>query len=371
MRKNLFIVLAFIIPAVCKASGPAVNITANIRNSQDQKVYVMEHNRHNTDYSVADSTEIRDGRFRVTLENAYPRDILLVFEEARTKVIRLYVEAGDIKIEGDYNDLNRVRKTGTPTLDLQTEVDGIIFPIMDQLGAINKRLGEMDTEAEYNYTEKLQREGDSLVQRRYMLQSRIEQVLDSVIVHNNDNVMAADLLMRNQPMLDLRGIEALLGRLSPDMPANYYLDLMTSLRNRLKSVEVGAVAPEIVLRNENDQEVRLSSLRGNIVMVNFWTLWSPESKQSNEGLLELYDRYKDMGFIVYSVSMDENAEEWKKAIRERNYDWINVKEITGGYMDLYSAYMPPTTYLLDEDGRIVGKNLSLKETEAFLSKKLD
>src|SRR5687768_733302 len=82
--------------------------------------------------------------------------------------------------------------------------------------------------------------------------------------------------------------------------------------------EVGKKAPEIELPDQEGKMVRLSSLKGKVVLLDFWASWCGPCRKENPYTVDLYNQYKDKGFTVFSVSIDQNKESWKKAVAKDN-----------------------------------------------------
>ena len=127
---------------------------------------------------------------------------------------------------------------------------------------------------------------------------------------------------------------------------------------------VGAIGRDIRLPDVNNQTVTLSSLKGKVVLVDFWASWCRPCRQTVPGLKKLYSLYRDKGFEIYGVSLDDNADAWKKAIREDQSAWIHVNDKLGNVANQWVVSVIPTTYLLDKAGKIV----AIDEDEKILSK---
>jgi thiol-disulfide isomerase/thioredoxin len=106
--------------------------------------------------------------------------------------------------------------------------------------------------------------------------------------------------------------------------------------------------------------VKLSSLQGKYVLVDFWAKWCGPCRQENPNVVRLYNRYKDKGFTVYGVSLDRNKTDWLKAIEEDKLTWTHVSDLKYWQSDaakLYNITAIPFSLLLDPDGKIIAKNL--------------
>ena len=123
--------------------------------------------------------------------------------------------------------------------------------------------------------------------------------------------------------------------------------------------EQGKNSPDITLPTPDGKEVSLSSLRGKVVLLQFWAAVDRNSRIQNPVLVELYQKYKNKGFEIYQVSVDQNRAEWVDAIDQDKLSWINVGDMKGSVTacGIYNIQTVPYNYLLDKEGVVVGKNL--------------
>ena len=137
--------------------------------------------------------------------------------------------------------------------------------------------------------------------------------------------------------------------------------------------EQGDNSPDIVLPNPDGEEVALSSLRGKVVLLQFWAAVDRGSRIQNPVLAEAYKKYKRKGFEIYQVSVDVNRAEWVDAIDQDKLTWINVGDMEGSKMAaaVYNIQSVPFNYLLNEEGEIVAKNLKGPALDKALSHLLD
>ncbi len=165
---------------------------------------------------------------------------------------------------------------------------------------------------------------------------------------------------------------------SPHVKALYQntLQLLKDEQNaRLQQLirEQGENSPDIVLPTPSGEEVALSSLRGKVVLLQFWSALDRSSRILNEALVEAYRKYKNRGFEIYQVSVDENRIEWVDAIDKDRLSWINVGDMEGSKQAVlkYNVQAVPYNYLLDSEGVVVAKDLKGPELDKALSKVLN
>ena len=152
-------------------------------------------------------------------------------------------------------------------------------------------------------------------------------------------------------------------------------------------IAVGAAAPDIRLPNPDGKELSLSSLKGKVVLIDFWASWCGPCRKENPNVVKIYQQYKDKGFDIYSVSLDgidnnnmmrmqNNADmikaegdkqrkKWLDAIKADNLMWSNHVSDLRGWSSvaavMYGVNSIPRTFLLDRSGKIIGMNLRGEE----------
>jgi len=133
-------------------------------------------------------------------------------------------------------------------------------------------------------------------------------------------------------------------------------------QDALSNIKVGAVAPDIALPSPDGEVYKLSDLRGQIVLIDFWASWCRPCRINNPHLVRTYNKYKDKGFTVYSVSLDRQGHEkrWVDAIKKDNLTWpyhvSDLKFWQSAPAQEYGVKGIPKTFLLDKDGKIAAIN---------------
>lgn len=126
---------------------------------------------------------------------------------------------------------------------------------------------------------------------------------------------------------------------------------------------------DLSIPDRDGNEVALSSLRGNVILLSFWASGNNSSIQALLQLQSTYRKYHDRGFEVYAISMDNNKINWMNAIDFNEFKWINVSELSFPESKaalMYNINQLPTNFLINRDGDIVAKNLYGRTLETWL-----
>lgn len=146
-------------------------------------------------------------------------------------------------------------------------------------------------------------------------------------------------------------------------------------------LNVGNIAPEISMKNPNDSVIALSSLRGQMVLIDFWASWCGPCRHENPVVVKAYKKYKDevfvngTGFTVYSVSLDRDKNAWKAAIKADSLNWpYHVSDLmfwNNAAAQQYQVFSIPSNFLIDGNGVIIAKNLRGDQLEKALELQLE
>lgn len=156
-------------------------------------------------------------------------------------------------------------------------------------------------------------------------------------------------------------------------PTSRFTKELSAMTEKIKITAVGQQAPEITLANPAGQIVKLSSLQGKYVLIDFWAKWCGPCRRENPNVVKAYNRFKSKGFEVYGVSLDRNKEDWVKAIAEDGLTWTHVSDLK--YFECqaakdYNINAIPLSILLDKTGKIIAKNLRGAALESKLEEVL-
>lgn len=179
-------------------------------------------------------------------------------------------------------------------------------------------------------------------------------------------VMALSVINVNQ---DTKSYASIVQQLEKSFPSSItvqkYSDNLKKIlteKEQSKPLGIGKVAPDFTeLMVDRKSELKLSDLRGKVVLIDFWASWCGPCRRENPNVVKTYNKYKEKGFTVMSVSLDKDLEKWKKAIEADQLSWTNHVSDLGGWQSkvsrLYEVGSVPFTVLIDQEGKIIKTNL--------------
>jgi thiol-disulfide isomerase/thioredoxin len=155
---------------------------------------------------------------------------------------------------------------------------------------------------------------------------------------------------------------------------NQYAQIENAYYEFASSVNGTVDVPEISLANTEGKIIKLSDLKGKVVLVDFWASWCGPCRAENPNVVKMYQKFKNKGFTVFSVSLDEDATKWKEAITKDQLEWdYHVSDLKGWKSSVVPAFGIegiPYTVLVNKEGKIIGKNLRGEKLEETLNELL-
>jgi thiol-disulfide isomerase/thioredoxin len=150
----------------------------------------------------------------------------------------------------------------------------------------------------------------------------------------------------------------------------------TTNKTIVVGLAVGNQAPELAYSSPDGKTLALSSLRGKMVLIDFWASWCPPCRRENPEVVEIYQHFKDKkftkgnGFTIYSISCDKDRNAWLNAIKTDNLMWENhVSDLKGWDSEaatIYKINEIPSNFLIDGDGIILAQNIRGQQFSLYL-----
>lgn len=165
-------------------------------------------------------------------------------------------------------------------------------------------------------------------------------------------------------------LEGAYAQMNKNIPNSKYTREVKEKIDMIGPLDIGGLAPDIELMDPDGKVVKLSSLRGKVVLIDFWASWCRPCRMENPNVKRVYDKYKSKGFEIYGVSLDNAKDKWVSAIAADGLTWKHVSDLKGwqsAAAQRYQVNSIPYTVLLDKNGRIIAKGLRSEALEQKLA----
>ncbi|WP_210464886.1 TlpA disulfide reductase family protein [Rufibacter roseolus] len=360
MKKQLILAAAsLLVIGACQKKGVATadtdksyRISGKINNMTTGKVYLDELGEQA--FVPFDTASInKDGTFLLEGTVNEPAIYKLGFENQEG--VMLVVDNKSIQVTADSGKVAQTYTvTGSKDSELIKELNGIMQGMQQSATALNQQFQEAANSGNQAEVKRLQ--------EQFMNLQKDNQTKLKAFVKANPSSVVSVYTAGNILNLDehYTFVDSMATAFKAALPNSKYTKSLEERLTKLRSTAMGSVAPDIKLPSPTGPEVALSSLKGKYVLIDFWASWCGPCRQENPNVVRMYNKYKDKGFEIFGVSLDQDRAKWLKAIENDKLTWPHVSDLKGWESSaaaLYGITAIPQTVLLDKEGKIIAKNL--------------
>ena len=246
--------------------------------------------------------------------------------------------------------------------------------MQDSLNMFNKKLYNLEISFDNQFA--LKRKGmittDSLNKlQEAFYRDKHDLILQQIQSNPSDIISAfvARLVLPDQP--DLKTLESVYNALGN--VDNYYARSLLKVLTAKKNSQIGRLAPSFSFSDITHQTFSNHSFKGKYLFLDFWASWCEPCREENPKLAKLYEKYANKGIEFVGISIDMDKRNWEKAIIKDKLPWIQACDLKGSQSVIFNdfgLYDIPANFLIDQEGKIVARNVTVEELKKILKEKL-
>lgn len=337
-------ILGILLPlSAIVAQAQQVKVSANIAGLKDKQV-TLSYTVNGT--NKMDTVKVVDGKFEWQAAMKEPQKVGIMFS---SRYFQFFAEPSLIKITGSADSLHKLVVNGSK---VQKEAEAFEASLKD--------ISERETVLFRKYGKGTKEEQLALEKQLNSLRMERRAMQEAYISKNPQSPVSIHLIADRGIMGAYSDVKKIFDLLHPSARESEQGKEIASRLEVLKRSAIGTDVINFTQNNVDGKPQSFADFKGKYVLIDFWASWCGPCRAENPNVLKAYERYKDKNFTVIGISLDDNAERWKKAIEEDGMPWTQLSDLKGfknEVSDYYGIRGIPSTLLIDPQGKIVAKNL--------------
>ncbi|MDP4150765.1 MAG: TlpA disulfide reductase family protein [Bacteroidota bacterium] len=340
--------LSFPLFGLGQGTGEGFVISGHMAGLTDHsKVFLTDVN--NPSDTLA-QTRAAGGEFVLKGHLSEPNMYELNFNSAQKKA-PLFIGNDKIQVSGSVADIKSLAVKGSPSNDDFVEFQRVFNPYFAHLNTLLKMANSAGNGVR----------ADSLERMYKLVVDTVQMNLDRFIADKKASYVSPFvLIVLSQLSDDVVRLEKRFASLSPEVQHGFYGKY---LQNQITEGKIGAIGTDAIEFTQTDtagNAVALSSFKGKYVLVDFWASWCGPCRMENPNVVSTFSKFRNKNFTILGVSLDRTRDPWIKAIKDDGLTWTQVSDLKFWDNDVavkYHVRSIPTNFLIDPNGKIVGRNL--------------
>jgi peroxiredoxin len=324
--------------------------------------------------SVIDSARIQNNTFSFTGKlNAPSFAYLWVGNMERGKYLSFFLTDTGLNIEfyGDSASKSKVSPT-SPEQNTYEEYSKLMLPNSTKMKELIEIAGKLS--AKVQSEDRKKEIYDSLGKEYMQLEKANTSLMETFVKSHTGSVVSAWAVATSSLMYapDLLNLKMLYSEFQPSAKSNPYAVRIKRMIDVSERIAIGSMAPDFTADDTANKPVSLSGFKNKYVLLDFWASWCNPCRQENPNVVDAFNKFRNKNFTILQVSLDDNRENWVKAIHDDRLDWNHVSDLKGWSSKiamLYAIQSIPSNFLIDPSGKIIAHNLrggALQDTLAHI-----
>lgn len=352
MIRRPIIVATIAAVALASCQRNSLRIQGDVTNLPDGTIYlsVLDTTLH---WSPIDSSTVKHGHFCFSGITTHLEDEECVVLTRGDQNMVVFTGNGDITIKGNALRPEDIEVKGSAINDELIEFTNGV-PGKERLSQIIALLGST--------TGNIDKQEDLTDEARAIKKAQADYIRKS-IMDNTGSPLGPFILLNHIGLFTYDEAQGFAESFRNELGEHKYVDLINIelYKHRLiyeaqKRTERGRQAPDIALPNENGDTISLKSLRGKVVLIDFWSTSDEACRLNNLTIVETFNKFADKGFTVLGIATDTNVEAWRDSVKADGLKGVQLIDTTGKIAELYGVRSLPASFLIDEDGIVVSKD---------------
>ena len=310
--------------------------------------------------SKMDTVYVKNEKFTWQASLPGPQRVNVFFPK---RMIDFYAEQGHIQMSGEVDSLHKLKITGSRSQEESDAYERSLKDLTDQEMPLYHKYGKGSKEEQIALEARLD---DLRNQKR-------ERAAKYIAAHPKSAV-SLGLVEDRATMGDYHDVKKLFDLLHASAQQTVTGKQIAARLTILQRSALGEPMLDFTQNNMEGQPVRFAEFKGKYVFVDFWASWCGPCRAENPNVLKAYNQYKDKNFTVVGVSLDDNGDRWKKAVKDDNMPWTQLSDLKGWNNEVSTYYGIrgiPSSLLIDPQGKIIAKNLRGEALHQKLATLLD
>ncbi len=302
-------------------------------------------------WQPVDTTEVHNGRFVFDNAIALPQPECLILNVANQNLV-LFAGNDNVYMSGNALRPEDIKVSGSELNDALLDFAQNV-PGKERLAQIQAQLSAMVPDVD--------RQEELSDEAREIEKTQLEYIRHK-ITENAGSPLGPFILFNNMSLFSYDDVESFQSLFRTSIPTHKYVHFLENeliarraQNEALKRVEIGCKAPDFAIRVNGSDSLRLSSLNGKIILLDFWASWDEKSRKNNETIAAVKSKFSKVDLEIIGVSIDTCAADWDAAVKADKLPGLQLID-DGSIAALYGITTVPASFLIDKSGVIVSKD---------------